>query len=143
MFYRKFIFLISILSLSIPLAYAKSDGQWKVLPNTPSKRTEIAVAVLGKNIYVVGGFIQNGIANQVEVLDAATGKWSIVTPLPRPLHHTTASAVNGKLYVIGGFTSRMWTPVSSTYEYNPKTDMWDRKNQHANQTRCAGSYSNQ
>ena len=127
MFDREFIFLISISFLSIPLAYAKPDGQWKVLPTTPSKRTEIAVTILDNNIYVVGGFTQNGISNQVEVLDGETKKWSVVAPLPRPLHHTTASAVNGKLYVIGGFTSGMWTPVRNTYEYNPKKDVWTEK----------------
>ena len=83
--------------------------------------------MLDKNIYVVGGFTPNGITNQVEVLDADSGKWSTVSPLPLPLHHTTASAVNGKLYVIGGFTSGMWTPVNSTYEYDPKKNKWTDK----------------
>ena len=116
MFNRECVSLILISFLLIPSAYAQHDGQWKILPTMPSKRTEVAVAVLDSNIYVIGGFTQKGITSQVEVIDAESGEWSRVTPLPRPLHHTTASAVNGKLYVTGGFTSGMWTPDSSTVD---------------------------
>ena len=117
----KCIFFVFILLLSSSI-YAQPEGQWQSLPTTPSKRTEIAVALLDDNIYVVGGFTKNGITDQVEVLNFKSGAWFSITPLPRPLHHSTASAVNGKLYVIGGFTSSMWTPVNNTYEYNPKKD---------------------
>ena len=107
--------------------HAQPKGQWKDLPPMPSKRTEVAVAILDNSIYVVGGFTQKGIADQVEVWDSESGKWSNIPPLPRPLHHTTVSAVNGKLYVIGGFDSGMWTPVDTTYEYSPKKRDWTVK----------------
>ena len=127
MLIRKFIFFLFISFFLASSLDARPEGQWKLLPTSPGKRTEIAVAKLDNKIYVVGGFTQSGISNRVEVLDGETGKWSVVAQLPRPLHHTTASAVNGKIYVIGGFSSSMWTPVSNTYEYNPKKDIWTEK----------------
>ena len=127
LFIYKCISIIFISSLSISSVHAQPKEQWKELPNTPSKRTEVAVAVLDNNIYVVGGFTQKGIADQVEVWDSESGEWSKIPPLPKPLHHTTASAVNGKLYVIGGFSSGMWISVNTTYEYNPKKHEWTVK----------------
>jgi len=63
----------------------------------------------------------------VEVWNSESGKWSNIPPLPLPIHHTTVSAINGKLYVIGGFVSDMWTPVNTTYEYDPNKKQWTEK----------------
>ena len=129
MFVYKFISVFFISSLLAVSAHAQLKGQWEKLPPMPSKRTEVSVAVLDNNIYVVGGFTQKGIADQVETWNSESGKWSNISPLPRPIHHTTVSAINGKLYVIGGFVSGMWTPVNTTYEYDPKKQQWTEKTQ--------------
>ena len=127
MFVYKFISVFFISSLLAVSAHAQPKGQWKELLPMPSKRTEVAVAVLDNNIYVVGGFTQKGIADQVDVWKSEIREWSNIPPLPRPIHHTTVSAINGKLYVIGGFVSGMWTPVNTTYEYDPKKQQWTGK----------------
>ena len=68
MFYRECVFLIFISFMSIPSVYAQPEGQWEILPTTPSKRTEIAVNMLDNKVYVIGGFTYKGIADDVEGL---------------------------------------------------------------------------
>ncbi len=124
MFSYKYFYIIFIYFCLVNLVYAQPKGEWRELPPISSKRTEVAVTLLDKKIYVVGGFTQNGITDRVEVWDAENENWSQIPSLPIPLHHTTVSAVNGKLYVIGGFTSNLWTPVNTNYEYDPLKNKW-------------------
>ncbi|NIQ01748.1 MAG: galactose oxidase, partial [Nitrospinaceae bacterium] len=120
---------IRILGAALLLAWAGAAtgsadplGRWIEKPPTPSVRTESSAALLDGKVYLVGGFTPKGITDRVDVLDLASGTWSLAAPLPRALHHTTVHAVNGKLYVIGGFHTGFWTPVDSTYEYDPDAD---------------------
>ena len=124
MYSYKFFYIIFISFWLVNSVHAQPKGEWRELQPIPSKRTEVAVTLLDKKIYVVGGYTQNGITDRVEVWDAENKDWSQIPLLPIPLHHTTVSAVNGKLYVIGGFTSNLWTPVNTNYEYDPLKNKW-------------------
>ena len=88
MFVYKFISVFFISSLLAVSAHAQPNGQWKELLPMSSKRTEVAVAVLDNNIYVVGGFTQKGITDQVEAWNSEIREWSNIPPLPRPIHHS-------------------------------------------------------
>ncbi|HKI68821.1 MAG TPA: kelch repeat-containing protein, partial [Verrucomicrobiae bacterium] len=103
---------------------AEQSGNWKVLPATPTARTEVAVVNHQDKIYLIGGFTPNGISDQVEVYDPETKNWSTTAPLPAPRHHTTAVSTNGKIYVVGGFSSGMWTPVNTVYAYDAAENKW-------------------
>ncbi|MGH2396948.1 MAG: kelch repeat-containing protein, partial [bacterium] len=70
----------------------------------PSSRTEVAAALVGTKIFVVGGIEPGGVSAAVEEYDVSANTWRRVAPLPAALHHTTASSLGGKLYVVGGFT---------------------------------------
>ncbi len=120
-------FTLLFLHLFTGCLFAASLGSWEKLQPAPSKRTEVAVALLKGKIYLIGGFTPKGITGKVEAYDPGTETWEEKSPLPKPLHHTTAAVVNGKLYVIGGFTSGRWTPTDSTFEYDPDTDQWTEK----------------
>ncbi len=124
---NKFVFLILAFVL-IPVAtVAQESGTWKILPATPTARTEVAVVNHQDKIYLIGGFTPNGISEQVEVYDPATQVWSKAAPLPAPRHHTTAVSTNGKIYVVGGFSSGMWTPVNTVYAYDAAEDKWTQQ----------------
>ena len=85
-----------------------------------SERSEVAVAEVGGNIFVVGGF---GGQRRIEIYDPALDRWSRGAAVPRPLHHAAAVGLNGKLYVIGDYGDG-WTPVDSLYEYDPAGNLW-------------------
>ena len=115
--------LVTFAQLPAP-AIAEETGKWKLLPDTPTARTEVAVINHQGKIYLIGGFTPKGISEQVEVYDPNTKSWSTVAPMPAPRHHTAAVSTHGKIYVIGGFSSGMWTPVNTVYAYDAATNEW-------------------
>ncbi len=120
---------------SAPAASAEPAG-WTTMAPAPSKRTEVAAAVLNDKIYLVGGFNEPTLSNiarlavsdAVEVYDPRSDGWTTAAPLPTRLHHTATAVLGGRLYVIGGFTTgflSLWNPVNSAYRYDPATDRWE------------------
>lgn len=121
---------------SQPASQHESDrGAWRSAAPMLAKRTEVAVAVLGGKIYVVGGFEKPGLSNvmslsitpSLEVYDPATDRWTAKAPLPVGLHHVGIGVAGGRLYVIGGYARsgiNIWSPVATVYAYDPTTDRW-------------------
>ncbi|MGH7260938.1 MAG: Kelch repeat-containing protein [Nitrospiraceae bacterium] len=117
---------------------APPPGIWTTLAPAPTTRTEVAAAVLGGKIYVLGGFAEPSlsnlpsltITNRVEVYDPATNAWTTRAPLPVGLHHAAAVVVGNRLYVIGGYTQSflaLWHPVATVYLYDPDKDAWTER----------------
>jgi len=123
-------FLIALFALSInTAASAQPEGAWTKATPAPTARTEVSVAALEGEIYVVGGFTRlGGNTALVEVYDPATDRWRKAAPLPSARHHAGIGTVNGKLYVIGGFQGIFsWTPRNTVFEYDPKMGRWTGK----------------
>ena len=96
--------------IGIAAASGHLAGSWSIKASAPTKRTEVAVASLGTNIYVVSGFGRLGVTALVEEYDTSKDLWQKLAPVPKSLHHAGISTVNGWLYVIGGFTGNLsWT----------------------------------
>lgn len=55
----------------------QKQGEWCEGPPMPDKRTEVAAATLSGELYVVGGFVPNGVTPGVAVFDPATGDESV------------------------------------------------------------------
>ncbi len=91
------------------------------------ERQEVAVAALGQNIYVIGGFMGASILASMEVYDSANDSWSYAAPLPTPIHHAAAAVVDDQLYVIGGWNNLFGEPLADLWLYNPATDQWQAK----------------
>lgn len=86
-----------------------STRTWRRLSDAPGPpRQEVASAVLGGRVYIVGGLIGDGKATK-EVLAFAPsdGTWSRIADLPIAVHHAMAVPVNDELVVLGGFTAEL------------------------------------
>ncbi|HJP17906.1 MAG TPA: kelch repeat-containing protein [Nitrospinota bacterium] len=106
-------------------ASGQSLGSWTIKAPAPTKRTEVAVAAIGKKIYVAGGFGRLGVTSRVEEYDTTTDSWRELSPMPKRLHHAGIGVVNGKLYIVGGFGGTFsWMASNAIYEYDPVTDRW-------------------
>src|SRR5438445_4140514 len=74
---------------------------WKRIADIPTPRSEVAAAVLGGVIYIVGGF---GGGNVVETF--AADRWTVAARYPIAVDHAMAAAVDVAgtpgLYVFGG-----------------------------------------
>jgi non-specific serine/threonine protein kinase len=90
---------------------AQDDSAWQVKASSPSARQQVATAVLGGKISLIGGLVGKDTATataEVESYDPAINTWNTQTSLPRPLHHAAAVGYGGELVVIGG-----WEPEGS------------------------------
>ena len=79
------------------VAAAAFPGSWSSGPALPVARSEVAVATLQNDIYVIGGYA-NGNVDQylVEVFDTAAETWRETAPLPRGLNHIAAIGYGGR-----------------------------------------------
>lgn len=77
---------------------------WQPGPPMPSARTEVAAAVLGGEIVVLGGFVGSGAnSRRADALDVATGSWRRLDDLPVSVDHAAAAAARGRVWVVGGY----------------------------------------
>jgi N-acetylneuraminic acid mutarotase len=122
--------LVAVLSLAA-IVIARADGEsssWSESQRRPAlQRTEVAGAVVGRDIYVIGGFVPpNRTTAAVERL--RNGRWSRVRSLPAPLNHAAAVGYRGHVYVVGGYADAhgLSQPARSLYRYDPRENRWIR-----------------
>ena len=79
---------------------------WEARAEMPIPRTELAAAVLGSEIVVLGGSAPYlGAAQRVDAYSPARDSWRRLPDLPVGVHHSTAVGAGGRLYVIGGYAA--------------------------------------
>src|SRR3954452_3571654 len=109
-------------------AAARSGYAWSsVKQRPPLKRTEVAGAAVGRDLYVIGGFVPSQLTTAV-VERFRGGRWKRVRSLPVPLNHAAAVGDHGHVYVLGGYASRngLPDPVKTLYRYDPQKARWTR-----------------
>jgi N-acetylneuraminic acid mutarotase len=107
-----------------------TDPVWATRAPLLEPNSETAVAQLGDQIYVIGGYPSSRTTvRTVQVYDAATDSWSLAVPLPGPVNHAMAAAVKGKVYLIGGQSGASGGGpfLDAVFEYDPASDRWTTK----------------
>ncbi len=105
-------------------------NQWKPSTPMPAPRSSHDSVVVGDRIYVVGGWLLNGISKGAKWYDEmfvgqiVDGKitWSSV-PQPFQIRANAVAAVDGKIYSVGGMSSEDGT-TSELWIYDPETEKW-------------------
>jgi N-acetylneuraminic acid mutarotase len=97
--------------------------QWTSGAPIPTAVVYPAAAVLGNQIYVVGGSNTTGVISDTQIYNPSTNTWSTGTPLPMAVAFPSAAVVNGVLYVFGGQTSN-GSATDLVWGYNPGTKQW-------------------
>lgn len=78
--------------------------RWRTAAPVPVARTEVAAAVFGQEIGVVGGFLANGRdSSRADAYSPRRNRWRRLPNLPVRLDHAMAVANQGELYVVGGY----------------------------------------
>lgn len=116
--------------------YDAFADRWTSLANMPTARAGLASAVLGSQIYAIGGRrnTQGPCSGKelraVERYDTRSDTWVRLAPLPTARSDVAAAAVNGKIYVFGGCRTDPVTGVRTFLRavdiYSPKTNSWSR-----------------
>lgn len=113
--------------------YQPTTRTWEELPDLPEPRSSHDVAVIGDNLYVVGGWNLQGSGNAwastMAVLSLRDGAaaWKAI---PQPFHRRAlmAASFGGRLYVVGGITDQnkvvrdvsIFDPASGQWAEGPK-----------------------
>src|ERR687895_1159575 len=85
------------------LASAASP-RWRPAAPVPVPRTEVAAAVFGKEIGVVGGFLASGRnSSRADAYSPARNRWRRLPNLPTRVDHAMAAGRGRELYVVGGY----------------------------------------
>jgi N-acetylneuraminic acid mutarotase len=107
------------------------NGWARMTPLIRGSRQEIGVALLGDEIFVVGGYSRvDGNIAQVPWVDAyhpATNTWRSVADLPDTLHHVNVAVVNDFLYVVGSLRGNAFNADGRVFAYDPICDEWTEK----------------
>lgn len=107
--------VLALLALA-PLGGA-TPAAWEQHAPLPVPRTEVAAAVLGEEIAVVGGFNMDGSASaRVDAYSPSGDRWRRLPDLPVRVHHSTAVGSKGRLYVLGGYAEG-GTPLRTAFVF--------------------------
>lgn len=93
--------------------YDPATDTWTKLKPMPSKRSGLASASIGNDIYVFGGEKVKGAFENNEKYDTVNNIWTEKEPLPTPRLGLKAVAYNNTIFVIGGKT---WYDISGEVE---------------------------
>ena len=91
-----------------------STQAWRRIGDAaPPARQEVAAAVVGGRVYVVGGLLASGTSKRGEGFDPRDSTWNLAPDLPFPIHHAMAAELNGSLIVMGGFAGDLGGTATS------------------------------
>lgn len=111
-----------VLVLQVGLAQS-----WLSATTMPTPRSEGAAAVVGSEVFVVGGLDRFGrTLDSLEILDTETGRWRKGPDLPLALHHTGVAALDGRICASGGYRTLGFLPdVRGAWCYDPSQGRWE------------------
>ena len=112
------------------LAYSAAEDTWSVAGVVPDPVRAPALAALGEEIYIVGGFRGDPWmpVTDVHIFDPVSGTTRAGPPLPFARGAVALVALDGRLHAIGGVSAEV-DPVfgdwSSDHDvYDPATGVW-------------------
>jgi Kelch motif len=98
--------LVAVCATVLVSSAGAASAEWEERAAMPIPRTEVAAAVLGSEIVVLGGLTSDGGASQrVDAYSPARDSWRRLPDLPVGVHHSMAVGAGGRLHVLGGYTA--------------------------------------
>lgn len=105
--------------------YDPATDSWTSLPDMPTPRDHLGLAVVGERLYAVGGRAAafDTEVDATQAFDLATGKWSGgLAPLPTLRAGFATAVVDGEIVTIGGESAK--GPHDEVEGYDPATNLW-------------------
>jgi N-acetylneuraminic acid mutarotase len=92
-----------LVALALPAVASGAEG-WRTHAPLPTPRTEVAAAVAGGRIYVVGGYLADGSSTgEVDYYLPSADRWFRAPNLPAEVNHAAATSAGGRVVVAGGY----------------------------------------
>jgi N-acetylneuraminic acid mutarotase len=120
------ILLICVAGLVTAQQPEVTHNTWTSGAAMPTAAWTPAVAVLGKEIYLVGGVDSaDSLIADVQIFAPATNTWTAGVALPTAISYASAAVVKNILYVMGGYDGSGYS--NAVWAYSTKTKSWASK----------------
>jgi N-acetylneuraminic acid mutarotase len=123
---------LAVIVLWIAVLIATNPGprttdHWDRLADMPGGRGEVASAVAGDRLVVLGGLHGPGRTSRtVTAYDLTEDRWERLPDLPAPRHHAAATGLDGAVYVTGGSPRATdWGPRDQLWRLEPGASDWE------------------
>ncbi|MEM3341920.1 MAG: kelch repeat-containing protein [Thermoplasmata archaeon] len=105
--------------------YDPTADSWSSKTKMPTARRGLAAAVIGTEIYAIGGYGVTNVSSKLECYYTTTDNWTTKAQMPTPRYELAAAVVDNKIYAIGGTNGSTHYAVVECYD--PATDSWSTK----------------
>ena len=99
--------------------YDPEANTWESLPDLPFPILEPGIAVVGENVFVLGGStLENGsqtASEKVCFYDVRRKQWGMASSLPKRIQFAAVAVIDDRIYVIGG-CDKEFRAYDSVYE---------------------------
>jgi len=99
------------------------NTRWFAGESLPRARANMAMASVGLNLYLIGGEVEAGVVNLVNILETDSGEWQSASAKPTAVSETTAAVLFGEIYVPGGRLSD-GRPTAVVESFSPANNAW-------------------
>ena len=140
--FAKYRYLQLVLTLLLVAIFSSVAVGWQQVSKLPTLRTAKATAVVGDNIYLIGGINEDEnlgggapALSRVDVYDTQTNTWHKAADMLTPRIAPKTAVFSSDIYVFGGYTRtaildelRKRDVYKKTVEvYDTRTDTWVKK----------------
>ncbi len=99
------------------------NSNWFVTRPLPRERANMAVATIGLDLYVIGGEVDAGVVNLVDIFETDSHRWYSSVAKPTAVTDSSAAVLFGEIFVPGGrLADGRATAVVEAY--SPANDAW-------------------
>eukprot|EP00656_Telonema_subtile_P052533 TRINITY_DN7354_c0_g1_i8.p1 TRINITY_DN7354_c0_g1~~TRINITY_DN7354_c0_g1_i8.p1 ORF type:complete len:185 (+),score=35.96 TRINITY_DN7354_c0_g1_i8:712-1266(+) len=103
--------------------YEPGTQTWTVLPAMSCKRSRVAAAVAGGELYALGGCPESEVfLSSVEKFCPDTQEWQEVEPMKYPRGYAAAAVLGDNIFVCGGFMQDVY--LNAVEAFNVVTETW-------------------
>jgi DNA-binding CsgD family transcriptional regulator/N-acetylneuraminic acid mutarotase len=99
------------------------DSDWLVAQPLPRERTNMALVAVGLELFQIGGEVDAGVVNLVDIFETGSGRWRSAASKPTAVADANAAVLFGEIYVPGGRLAD-GQPTSVVEAYSPANNAW-------------------
>jgi DNA-binding CsgD family transcriptional regulator/N-acetylneuraminic acid mutarotase len=99
------------------------DSDWLVAQPLPRERTNMALVAVGLELFQIGGEVDAGVVNLVDIFETGSGLWRSAASKTTAVADASAAVLFGEIYVPGGRLAD-GQPTSVVEAYSPANNAW-------------------